>query len=439
VVCLYFLQYFCDDTQMQSSVFWYTQKPPADRPALTNDYETDVVIVGGGMAGLTCAQELLTGGKRVVLLEAEFCGSGASGKTSGFITPDSEIELSSLVEQHGPEKAKRMWEFVLSGVERIRENIITHHFTCDYAVQDSLFIANSAHKTKYPRREHHARQALDYTSTFYERNTLANIIGSRSYTGAVRYPNTFGINSYLYCQALAAHLITQGAHIFEHSRVQEINAEGVRTSAGYVRAQQIIVCADRFIPDLGVAKQEIYHVQTFLGITRPLDDAQVRTIFPTDRMMVWDTDLVYNYFRITGDNRLLIGGGDVLYTYAHSEAVQVDRFARRLEAYMRKKFPTLTLDELEYVWPGMLGVSKDLLPIMGADPRYGNIWYVGAATGLPWATALGAYAAERLLHDRHEYDADFAWQRTFTIGPRLQRLLTTPATYAISHGMTKYL
>ena len=57
-------------------------------------------------------------------------------------------------------------------------------------------------------------------------------------------------------------------------------------------------------------------MQTFLGISQPLKPDQIKQIFPANPMMVWDTDLVYNYFRLTGDNRLLIGGGDVLYTYA---------------------------------------------------------------------------------------------------------------------------
>ena len=73
-----------------------------------------------------------------MVIEKDFCGSGASGKTSGFITPDSEIELSSLLDTYGPEKAKHIWEFVISGVESIRKNIERHGISCDYQKQDSL-------------------------------------------------------------------------------------------------------------------------------------------------------------------------------------------------------------------------------------------------------------------------------------------------------------
>ena len=141
-----------------NEVFWYTLKQPATREKLFGETSADVVVVGGGMAGLSCAQKLREAGLSVVLIEKDFCGAGASGKTSGFITPDSEIELSSLIASHGQEKAKHIWEFVLSGVNIIRNNIKQNNIQCDYQVQDSLFIANTPSRKKYVEEEHKARR-----------------------------------------------------------------------------------------------------------------------------------------------------------------------------------------------------------------------------------------------------------------------------------------
>ena len=109
-----------------------------------------------------------------------------------------------------------------------------------------------------------------------------------------------------------------------------------------------------------------------------------------------------------------------------------------MQNYIKKKFPMIDV-EMEYLWPGMLGVSKDLLPIVGPDENSESIFYVGAATGLPWASALGQYAADRVLNGRNEFDEDFSPHRKFVIGHRLQSLIHTPATYALSHGIAKYL
>lgn len=424
--------------KIPASVYWYNLKDPKPNKSFSSEMKTTVAVVGGGMAGLSCAQRIHDAGVPVVVIEKDFCGSGASGKTSGFITPDSEIELSLLLDTYGPEKAKRIWEFVISGVDSIRKNIDRYNISCDYQIQDSLFIANNASGFRHVKKEHEARTQLGYVSTLYDNTKIKEIIGSKKYEGAVRYPDTFGINSYLYCQAMKDVLRASGVPIYEQTPATSIMDHEIVTPHGCITADHIIVCADRFIPDLGALKKEIYHVQTFLGITKPLSLDQVRAIFPNDAMMVWDTDLVYSYFRLTGDNRLLIGGGDLFYTYAHKATRNTARFGRRLQNYIQKKFPSIHI-EIEYLWPGMLGVSKDLLPIIGPNEDNDYVFYVGAATGLPWATALGQYAADRMLHGRNEFDEDFSSRRHFVIGRRMQSLLRTPATYALSHGIAKYL
>ncbi|MDA1169166.1 MAG: FAD-binding oxidoreductase [bacterium] len=421
-----------------ASIYWYSLKDPKPSEAFLGEMKTTVAVVGGGMAGLSCAQRIHDAGVPVVVIEKDFCGAGASGKTSGFITPDSEIELSSLLDTYGPEKAKRIWEFVISGVDSIRKNIDRYNISCDYQVQDSLFIANNASGFKHVTKEYEARTQLGYTSTLYDNAKVKEIIGSKKYAGAVRYPDTFGMNSYLYCQAMKDVLRASDVPIYEQTPATSIVGHEIITPHGRITADHIIVCADRFIPDLGALKKEIYHVQTFLGITKPLSSDQIQVIFPKNPMMVWDTDLVYNYFRLTRDNRLLIGGGDLFYTYAHDVTNNTSRFGRRLKNYINKKFPLIHI-EMEYLWPGMLGVSKDLLPIIGPDEDNDYIFYVGAATGLPWAAALGQYAADRMLYGRSEFDEDFSPRRHFVIGRRMQSLLRTPATYALSHGIAKYL
>ena len=65
--------------------------------------------------------------------------------------------------------------------------------------------------------------------------------------------------------------------------------------------------------------------------------------------------------------------------------------------------------------------------------------FAGGAAGLPWAAALGRYLAERILEGRDELDATLSVDRRFPIGRHLQALLGTPAAFALSHGLSKYL
>ena len=79
---------------------------------LLKDTHTQVVIVGGGMAGLSAAQSFAALGKKVVLLEQYYCGAGASGKSSGFITPNAELSLHDFDLRYGKDAAKRIWDLI---------------------------------------------------------------------------------------------------------------------------------------------------------------------------------------------------------------------------------------------------------------------------------------------------------------------------------------
>ena len=106
------------------------------------------------------------------------------------------------------------------------------------------------------------------------------IIGAKGYCGAVGYEETFGMSGYLYCQEMKKMLHKRGVKIFEETAVTAINDHTVITPHAQITAEHIVVCTDRFMPELGVLKQDVYHAQTFLMVSEPLTDAQIRAIFP---------------------------------------------------------------------------------------------------------------------------------------------------------------
>jgi gamma-glutamylputrescine oxidase len=254
----------------------------------------------------------------------------------------------------------------------------------------------------------------------------------------VRYPGTFGIIAYLYCQGLKEVLVKQGVEVYERSPVTKWNDHTVWTDKYQVTAKNIVFCADHCLPWLGIAQPDVYHAQTFLGLSTPLTKEQQRQLFPTERLMVWDTDLIYQYFRLTGEGRLLLGGSSVLYTYLKTEKHSPQRVIRKLQKYIQTKFPGLNV-ELEYLWPGLIGVSKDFLPVAGQHKQWPHVYYVGGSAGLPWAAALGRHIAARLVAEKSSVlDQYFATPRHYPVGYSLQKILGKPLTFALSHGIRKY-
>lgn len=418
----------------QAQVFWSLQQQDVVKRC-TGTINADVVIIGGGMAGLSAAQAFRQRGATVVLLEQYFCGSGASGKSSGFITPNSEIDLAHLQRRHGVEFAHKMWEFTSSGVTYIEQNIKKYNLTCDYRVQDTLILANDRSGEQMLQLEHQTRRQMGYPSTMYAKNELGKIIGSREYLAAQYYGGSFGINAYAYCQGMKNVLIDEGVDIYEDTLVIGLGNHEVKTSNALVKANHIIVCADWAIPDLGRLTHEIYHAQNFLLVSTPLSDMQVHKIFPGDNMMAWDSDLIYQYFRIIGDNRLLVGGGPYIETYAKKLHYNAPSAYKKLTTYFHKKFPEVK-PQFEYMWPGFIGISKDVVGIAGTDPNDQSLYYVGAATGLPWAAALGNYSAEHIMDKRTDLDHVFSPTRKFPLGRVAEFFLGKRATFALSNLIT---
>jgi gamma-glutamylputrescine oxidase len=352
---------------LRDAVFWFDRKAPP-LPALQGAIDTDVVVVGGGMMGLMCARALRVRGQRVCLLEAETCGAGASGRSSGLVTPDSELELRDLVQQFGAAQAPKLWEFAQGGVNAIRQAVQEDQIECDLQVQDALYVATTAGGTKLTREEHAARSGFGFPSTLYSRESLPSILGSQAYFGGLRFEGTFGIDGYRACVGLRDRLLDSGARIFEGGPVTRILENGVETAAASVRAPAVIICADRFLPSFGLARREIYHVQTFLAISECLGTSAIERIFPRDPLMVWGTDTTYKYFRLTGDGRLLLGGCTLATMYGRRELHRPQQSVRHLTTYFARRFPGVHV-EFTACWPGLIGISKDFAPVVGCHPR----------------------------------------------------------------------
>lgn len=415
----------------QDQVFWYLDT--ASIEPLRQDITTDVVVVGGGMAGLTAAQSFQEKGLDVVVLEKNYCGSGATGKSSGFITPDSELPLHAFERLYGGEQARQLWEFVTSGVAKIQDNIRTYNLACDYQEQDTLVVASTPGAfTSTICKEYDVRSRLGYESSLYSASELPSVLGSSAYHGGISYGGTFGMSAYRYCSGMKDVLRKKGVRIYEESPVFTIGEHEVVTPSAKVAAKYIIVCTDHLTPALGRLAGDVYHAQTFLMMSSPLSDAQITALFPHKKYMMWDTNLIYNYLRITGDNRLMLGGANLLYTYARQEKHNSGFLSQQLQNYCAKKFPDQTVT-FEYMWPGLIGISKDLMPLAGRDTYQPHVYYIAAAAGLPWAAALGMYSAASIVDKETRFDHYFSPYRTFTIGPLLQTLLGTRLSFALSN------
>jgi gamma-glutamylputrescine oxidase len=281
-------------------------------------------------------------------------------------------------------------------------------------------------------KEHKALLSMDFDSTLYDKRSLEHIVASHSYYGGVRYGDSFGINAFAYCQELKKILIDKGVNIYEETPALSIHGHKVATPHGTITADHIVVCVDRFLPDFGVHTDDIYHVQNFIAVSEPLSDRQISHIFPHEPFMVSDTGLIFSYYRLIENNRLLIGGGNPFYAYADKAQYDNGYMFNKLIDYIYTMFPELHTT-FNYFWPGLIGVTKDVIPLAGKDKDQSHIYYISGATGLHWASALGKYASDSIIDGKKDYDSYFNPYRSYILPHYLERVIGKKASFGLSH------
>src|SRR5215469_8912947 len=409
--------------------WWYTTLLGSEepiRPPLKSDIKTEVAVVGAGMAGLTAAMRLRDSGCKVVLIDRNICGGSTTGKSAGFLTPDSELELSQILRRFGEEGAHQLWQVPEKGIETIVGTVKAHGIECDLRPQDSLFLANDRGGAEEVHEEAEARRSLGFQFVEYPAAEVPKVLGSDRYHGGVRYGGCYGIDALRYSQGVKRVLLDRGVTIYESTEAQAIEGHTVRTHGGSITADSIIVCSDKLKPSFTRYAENAFHAETFLTISAPLTDREAGELFPGDPLQCWDSDLVYSYWRLTGQQRILLGGGSALTTYAN-RAVTSPRVAKRVVQGFRKKFPAVQHVEFLQYWPGLIDMTRDLFPTVLRDEKAPWVHFVLGCVGLPWAAFCGEFASRHTLDSTAQKDAAyyqyFRPDRPFLMPLWLERLL----------------
>lgn len=424
--------------------WWYTTlmgTPLKIEPPLKGDVTTDVLIVGAGAAGLAAALQLADKGLDVSLIDKNICGGSSTGKSAGFLTPDSELELSQILRRYGRQGAKDLWECAQWGCDRIADVIRTNGIDADLQKQDCLFLGEGRSGPKEIRDELAARRSMGYEVEGYTAEQLPSVVGATGFTGAVRYKNTTGVNALRYAQGIKKVLLDRGVHVYESTEAIGLQDHRVKTHLGSVTADSIIVCADKLDRTMTEHYWNYYYAQTFLSISEPLEPEEVRAMFPVEPFMCWDSHFIYAYWRLTGDNRILLGGGSLWTTYAKNDT-WTERIIDRVLRRFRSHWSSVSHVHFRQFWMGRIDMTRDLMPTVLREPQKPWIHYVLGCVGLPWATFCGDFAARHVLSDEtqddHRFYRYFGLDRGFAIPLWAEKLMGKRISFVLNQAYAKY-
>ncbi len=383
---------------------WYeatAQRGPA-QPALAGDIEADVCVVGAGIAGCSTAIHLAERGYRVVLLEAERVGYGASGRSGGQIIPGYASSMAKLVNLLGPADAKRLWDFSTESVELTRDLIERNRIDCHLAWGHLHVGIKPRQRDELKEWQHEQEDDFGYRKLrFLERDEVAEWIASKRYIAGLYDSGAGHLHPLRYTIGLGQAAIAAGVKLHENSRVTSIEygpTVTVRTGQGSVRAKFLALCANVGHVDLSRRlARNLIGIASYIVATKPLGEERAKALL-RDNIAVADVNWIIDYYRRSPDHRLLFGGR---VSYSGLDPLGTERATRQR---MLNVFPQLADAEIEYAWGGIIDISMSRAPNFGRlEP---NVYYLQGFSGhgMSLASFGGKVVAEAIAGQAERFD-----------------------------------
>jgi len=400
---------------------WWTGPAGTPRAPLVGDVRVDYVVVGAGLAGLAAAYHLRRNDPdaRIVVLEANRVGSGATGASTGIVAPGVGGPITLLRRRHGDRVASATFAGSVTAVARTVELVDRENLDCNLELNGQLVCAVSRRQDRALRAQHRSFAELGFDIPYLTARDLADRFGGRPYLSALRHPLAATLDPVKLCRSLADRLTDLGVTIHERSPVLAVRP-GVpvqlRCPSGIVRARQVVMATDGVQPE-GLRSAGVVPITGHVIRTEPLTDRQLRRIGWRDRDSVVDCRTFFNYYRLTPDNRIIMGGGRVtLPPGVAAGSSGSDTAWSRIEVELRTIFPELAEVPVTDRWSGRIGSVLDRMPRLGRLPSAPGVWFTGGwcGHGIPLSVQAGFEIARRITGGRG--DSDVAWYRENVLG-----------------------
>jgi len=343
-----------------------TPDPGLSRP-LDTDADVDAVIIGAGFTGLSATLELARSGQKVMLLEAQGVGWGASGRNNGQVIPIlTAAEPRAIVERWGA-AGERFVRLIGNSASVLFDIARREGIAADAEAEQAGWFqpAHSPGRMKLSRTRVEAWQQFGFPARLLDREEAAALLGTDFWYGGMLNPTGGHINPLGLARGLARAARGHGAIIHEGTPVTGWQREGeswvVRTTSGHrVRARHMILATNTYTGELVPAlarrlARTIVPVLSWQMSTQPIPDTLVRTILP-GRQAVSDTRGDLRFFRYDARNRLITGGAVI------GRRDMARRVAEKASRNLAEAFPALGAQQMTHVWSGYIGMTWDRFP-----------------------------------------------------------------------------
>lgn len=373
-------------------------------PPLQEDIETDVAIIGAGFTGIASALELAERGYRVVVVESNRVGWGASGRNGGQVTGSLSGDAAmrkQMRETLGKDVDDFIWFMRWHGHDIIRQRVEKYAIDCDLRFGHLHTAMKPVHLDELQQSyaEAQTRGMADQVSLL-DADGVQAVLATELYCGALRNNRNMHLHPLNLCLGEARAAVSLGARIFEQTQVQAIE-EGdkpvVVTDRGRIRASHVLLAGDVYHR---LAQKQlggmIFPAMGGIVTTEPLGEL-ARQLNP-ENLAVYDCRFVLDYYRMTADGRLLFGGGC---NYSGRDSRDI---AAELRPAIEATFPQLKGVHIEHQWSCAMGIVVNRIPQLGQLSP--NVWYCQGYSGHGVASShiMGEIMAEAISGQLDKFD-----------------------------------
>jgi glycine/D-amino acid oxidase-like deaminating enzyme len=356
-----------------SGSLWHEQvvadgDPLAPRPPLDGDTEADVCIVGAGYTGLWTAHALLRGdpGLRVLLVEREVAGFGASGRNGGWCSALFPAGPAALARKHGNASAQAMRAAMRAAVDEVGKAVAEEDIACDWVKGGTVVLARTPAQLARARCE--ASDGPDRVELLGPAEASA-LVGATDVLGATYSPDCARIQPARLARGLARAVERRGGRIAERTTALAVRPREVVTDRGVVRAVTVVRATEAWSASL--APRSVVPVYSLIVATRPLPASFWDRAGLAGGQTFSDHRHLVVYGQRTADDRLVFGGRGAPYHFRsriHPAFDRDERVFAGLRAAVMELFPALRPDDLSHAWGGPLGIPRDWHAGVGLGP-----------------------------------------------------------------------
>ncbi|HIQ44043.1 NAD(P)/FAD-dependent oxidoreductase [Ectopseudomonas khazarica] len=376
----------------------------SDYPTLQGSVSVDVAIIGGGFTGIATAVELAERGLKVAVVETNKVGWGASGRNGGQVTGSlsgDEAMRKQMRNSLGSDVDDFIWHLRWRGHEIIKSRVARYGIACDLKHGHLHAAMKPSHMDELRASYDEAlRRGMAGEVSLLDGAEVRAQLGSDLYCGAIKNTRNMHLHPLNLCLGEAQAAASLGALIFEHSEVLDIvhgPRPAVVTTGGRIEAKQVLLAGDVYHKlERRKLKGMIFPAMGGIVTTAPLGEL-AKEINPQD-LAVYDCRFVLDYYRLTGDGRLLFGGGA---NYSGRDSRDI---AGELRPCIERTFPQLKGVQIDFQWSCAMGIVMNRIPQLGKLSS--NVWYCQGYSGHGVATThiMGEIMAKAITGDLEQYD-----------------------------------